>query len=340
MDNFVLYTIEEKLEVLQESSNEMQLNPIILEKDFWVCWILRALYSIQEFSSNITFKGGTSLSKAYGLIKRFSEDCDLTIAKLVFEPYKDPSEEGISGKEQARRIESLVKRVEEYIKEIILLKLNQTISKSISEDEFKLTLDKNDPQTILFSYPSCFSYKEDDDAYIKPIVRLEFGARGGIIPKENKIIKPYIADIIPNIFTNSEVVVPVLSAERTFWEKITILHSLYHKNLKGKRFNDRMSRHYYDIFMMIGSGLAEKAINQKGLLSEVTKNNMIFFKDNNASYETSKIGSLKLVPEQEMQNDLKRDYLAMNEMFMHDQIPFEQIIESISELEAKINTLK
>lgn len=339
MDNFVKLKPNEMLEIYKETSFRSKLNPEIIEKDFWVCWTLKCLYSIPEIASNIIFKGGTSLSKAYGLIDRFSEDCDITIDKRILNSFKDPTEIGISGKEQTRRMDSMITAAHDFVQNIILLSLNKEIGKYINYTSYALKLDEDDHQTILFSYPSCFELadKEKINLYIKPVIRLEFGARGGITPKENKAVTPYIAEYFPTLFKQVSCTVPVLSVERTFWEKITILHSLYHKHLKGKKIGNRMSRHYYDIYILIKKGISEVALIQQSLLEEVTRNNMIFFKDNNSSYETSKIGSLKLYPTSEMLLELKKDYNNMEDMFMHDQIPFEIIMNTISDLETKIN---
>ena len=340
MDNFIKQNKEEFLIILNESSERMGLSPNIIEKDLWVCWVLKCLYSIPEIAPYIIFKGGTSLSKAYNLIDRFSEDCDITINKKILGLLKDPKEENISNKEIVRRVDGIILAAQDFIKNNILTSLRKEMGNFLDSKSYRLDLE-DDLQTILFSYPSCFRITGDDknNLYIKPTIRLEFGARGGTIPKEDKYIKPYIAEIFPNLFKQSRCLVPVLSAERTFWEKITILHSLYHKHIAGKKIGHRMSRHYYDVYILNQKGISENALKEKDLLKEVTKNNMIFFKDNNVSYETSAIGTLKLCPSDEMRIELKKDYNDMQEMFMHEQISFEDIINNIYKLEQEINNL-
>lgn len=181
-------------------------------------------------------------------MRGFSEDLDLTIDKSTLEGIKDPTEPGISGKELIRRIDALIGAVEHYLYDKFLPLLASTISKALKgEPNWKLEID--DKQTTLFYYPQLLSGLSAE-SYVKPVIRLELGARGGIIPRENKIIRPYIAEAFPMSFIQSDCSIPTLLAERTFWEKITILHSLYYRHQKGKRIGHRMSRHYYDIYMM------------------------------------------------------------------------------------------
>jgi hypothetical protein len=213
MDRFLSKSKEEIIATIAETAARLNLTPHIIEKDFWVCWILKLLYSIPDCAS-IIFKGGTSLSKAYGLIERFSEDVDLTIDKSILEDMKDPAESGISGKELTRRIDALMEAVEHYIFYKLLPLLDSTIRKAL-KSELNWKLEIYDKQTILFYYPQLLSdmYAE---SYIKPVIRLELGARGGIAPKENKIICPYIAEAFPMSFIQNGCSIPTLLAERTF----------------------------------------------------------------------------------------------------------------------------
>ena len=337
MDKFLKRPKAEIVGVFEEVSARLELQSHIIEKDFWVCWTLLKLYSIPEFMSTIIFKGGTSLSKAYGVIERLSEDIDLTIDKTVLGDLKDPTENGISGKEQSRRIDALVNSAENYVATQLLSRLNEVIGQSLNDKNWKLEIDEYDKQTILFYYPQAIVINEK--SYIKPVIRLELGARGGIIPKEDKVICSYVADIFPNLFEFKGCAVPTLSIERTFWEKITILHSLYNRHQKGKAIGHRMSRHYYDIYMLAKQGIAITAVAQKELLEEVIKNNIVFFKDPNSAYETAKLGELKLAPSEEMLMALKQDYKEMEVMMIGNYPSFDDILKVIKDLEMKLNNL-
>lgn len=368
MDKFIALPEEERKAAFQEAATRQGVRPIIIEKDFWVCWTLRHIFENPQLAPHITFKGGTSLSKAYRLIERFSEDIDLTISKDA--PYlangTDPMEEGISGKERQRRIDALKANTRRFVAELALPTLRKSIAAKLS-DGWELTLDADDPdrQTILFSYQALHPYTVtrggiggsgllspgglsrpgglsggkgisqtwEVPGYIKPIVRLEFGARGDIEPSENKQIAPYVSEAFSQLFDVPHCIVHVLAAERTFWEKATILHALHH----GSKLRDRMSRHYYDTFIMAQKGIADAALRDVALLERVVRNKSLMFADSKASYDTAAIGSLRLVPKEAMLPELKRDYAAMQEMFMGEAPAFDMVMGKLAELERQIN---
>lgn len=342
MDSFIARPDKERRDILIEAANQRGVSNIIMEKDFWVCWTLRQLYALPELAPYLTFKGGTSLSKAYGLIERFSEDIDLTIshdAPFITEG-AEPMQDDISGKERERRIDTLKENAQRFVSDIALAALERTFAQSLKED-WRIVLDEedDDKQTLLFFYPRIFDFKGSrkvtgsPESYIRPAVKLEFGARGEPVPHETKIIRPYVAEVLPDLFKDGAVSVTVLSAERTFWEKATILHGLYH----GMKSNDRVSRHYYDTYVMAEKGVADQALEKPALLEQVVKNKMRMFRDTKASYDTAKPGSLRLVPTDEMIPGLKKDYQAMREMFMGGIPNFEDILILLKQLEDKIN---
>lgn len=369
MDKFTALPEEERKTAFQEAANRQGILPIIIEKDFWVCWTLRQIFEHPQLAPHITFKGGTSLSKAYQLIERFSEDIDLTIGKDA--PYladgANPMEEDISGKERQRRIDVLKENARRFVAELALPTLQKSFAGKLP-DGWELALDADDPdrQTILFSYPALHSYAVprggigggglsspgglsrpgglsggkgisqtwEVPGYIKPVVRLEFGARGDIEPSENKQITPYVSETFPQLFDTPHCAVHVLAAERTFWEKATILHALHH----GSKMRDRMSRHYYDTFIMAQKGIANAALRDTALLEKVVRNKNLMFADNKASYDTAVIGSLRLVPKEAMLPELKRDYAAMQEMFMGETPAFETIMSELAKLEERISS--
>lgn len=325
---------EDKLAAYRNAADEVGVEPHIVEKDFWVCWTLKQIFESETLNKYLTFKGGTSLSKAYGIINRFSEDIDLTISKSapLLSELKSPMDDDISGKERQRRIAALKETAQKYVAEIILPILQDKVSAELGTKEgWKLVLDDRDAdnQTITFSYPRIF----EGTNYIAPEIRLEFGARGEVEPSEVRSIQSYVRQIYPNLFGNERIDVTTLSVERTFWEKVTILHALYH----GKNIHDRMSRHYYDTYMLMKNGVDKVAIQNPKLLERVVKNKMLLFKDNKASYETAVIGSLKLIPSTDKISSFKKDYEQMNEMFIGNSPSFEEIVSGLTELEKRLN---
>lgn len=354
MKKFLNLSEADRSTFFKEAADRMSagISATIIEKDFWVCWALGQLYSHDQLSKHITFKGGTSLSKAYHLIDRFSEDIDLTISKDA--PYltegANPMDADISGKERQRRIDILKSNARRFVAELALPALQEIFSDTPSNaGDWKLVLEKDDPdqQTIAFFYPKLMNYGQGygmgkfgvghygggEIGYIKPAVKLEFGARGDSEPSETKVVTPYIAETFPQLFDAPSSPVHVLAAERTFWEKVTILHALYH----GSKIRDRMSRHYYDTFIMAQKGVADAALKDTALLERVVRNKNLLFQDSKASYETAVIGSLHLVPRDDMMAGLKSDYAAMNEMLLSEAPAFEALMDSLLALEKTIN---
>lgn len=352
MDKFALRPNEDRLAFINEAAARRDVTPIIIEKDFWVCWTLRRLMEIPVLRENLTFKGGTSLSKAYGIIERFSEDIDLTIGRdaPMIADTLPPMEDGISRNERERRTKALKAAAQSYVETVALPAMTAAIASSLgTEKGWDVVLDPhdNDAQTLLFRYPVITSFIRDFDpddfdhrdfetgayGYIKPRIKLEFGARGETEPSETRTITPYLAQEFPDELPDAKVQVSTLSVERTFWEKVTILHALHH----GTKLLPEMSRHYYDTMMLAMKGVDDIAIKNPDLLAKVVLNKSLMFADNKASYGTAIIGSLRLVPNDDLRARLADDYAAMAEMFMVVPPSFDELMTAIAKLEAKLN---
>jgi hypothetical protein len=334
MDVFAKKPDDERHDIFTEAASRRDIQPIVIEKDFWVCWTLKRLFTDQQIAPHITFKGGTSLSKSYNLIERFSEDIDLTISREapILANGKDPMEECISGKERDRRITALKQNAQRFVGENVLNSLKGSVSETLGRREgWQIIIDPNDQdrQTIQFQYPRTTTTA----GYVKPTIILEFGARGGTEPQNTTTIEPYVAQDFPALFQKSTCSLATLSVTRSFWEKVTILHALCH----GSKIRDRMSRHYYDTFMMDKKGITEKALEDASLLVQVVQNKTLLFRDAKASYDTAKISSLRLVPQGDTLQEIKKDYKAMGEMFMGKFPSFDEIIEGLTALEVRIN---
>jgi len=352
MDEFARRPADDRRAFIEEAANRRDLTAAIIEKDFWVCWTLRRLVHCADLAGHFTFKGGTSLSKAYGIIQRFSEDIDLTIDKNapLVRDVPSPMEGGISGNERKRRTEKLKAAAQEYVATVVMPALTKEIEAVLGTAEgWEVVPDPDDPdgQTLLFNYPRLANYGqgfgqggwgvgrfgEGEIGYIKPRIKLEFGARGDTDPSDLKDITPYLAETFPEELPDSISSIPTLAVARTFWEKATILHALHHNG----KLREGMSRHYYDTLMLAQSGVADEALEQPDLLARVVHNKSLMFADNSASYDTAVIGSLRLVPSEEIKAQLEEDYEAMLEMFMETPPTFEDLLTGIVELEVRIN---
>lgn len=338
MNLFTELTRQERKEIIRETSNSMDLSPTIIEKDFWVCWTLEKIFKIPQIGEHITFKGGTSLSKVFHLIDRFSEDIDLSFGRsyLGFGGEKDP-EQGVTKKQIERRIEELRQACVEEISHRFMPKLNEGIANEINQstNTWSLELDDNDPQTILFYYPKSMDTALEN--YIQPVIKIEMGARSDDWPTINGIVNSYIEETFKDLWPKNPISIKTLSCERTFWEKATILHAEYHRP-DTKNPTIRSSRHYYDLYQMHQKGVTSNALKQIDLLDRVAKHKSIFFRSSWANYEEAKPGTLRIIPKEERMSELKQDYIKMKDMFFNNELPsFENIVDGLKELENSIN---
>jgi predicted nucleotidyltransferase component of viral defense system len=309
----------------------------IMQKDFWVCWTLKHLFDLDGIGAHLTFKGGTSLSKVYGIIKRFSEDIDVAIERdyLGFGDAKGP-EHATGTKDRERRLQGLKAKCQDVVKVQILTALSECCKSYLGTDGWSLALDPADPdqQTILFTFPNAII--TGLQGYVRPIVKIELGARSDHWPLQQATVQPYLCDALPDALASPSTQVRVLAAERTFWEKATILHMLHHWP-SAKAFPTRMSRHYYDLFMLLESPVKELALINEALLIRVAEHKSVFFRAASAKYEEARRGTLRLAPPDLRQVDLKADFAAMSSMFFDDVPKFDAITAAIATFENGFN---
>jgi hypothetical protein len=339
MYDFIKLDKKERSQAFRIASVELGYPAYVIEKDFWVTYILDTLFNRINHNHRILFKGGTSLSKCYKLIDRFSEDIDLSLhmADLGFEENKAPhivaQQESKSAAKRA--VESLKIAGEEFLKNTIQVLLNDIIKKDLDSDSnWELLLDKSNAENLLFHYPKSL---EDDDygnKYVKPVVLIETGTKSEHLPTEEIEINTLLQDAISQI--SSKTTVKVLSPKRTFWEKVTLLHAENNIN-RIERVKERLSRHLYDIVMLGRSQIGIDAMNDLALLDIVAKHKAFYYRSNAAKYDEAKAGTIKLVPKGEILESFKIDYEKMKNMFAGEIIKFDTIIEELQQIENKIN---
>lgn len=326
----------QQLELLDEVSRRCGLVPAILEKDYWVCRTLDTLFHLPELGEHLVFKGGTSLSKVYGLIDRFSEDIDVSVHRdfLGFgEEDRDP-ESALSNKEQRRRLEALQASCVERIREVLLPALNEGFEEQFGGLKgWNLRIDPLDPQTVLFSYPQAGTAGPD---YIRPAVRIELGARSDHWPKELHTIRSYLGETLDEALGVASV--GVLGAERTFWEKATLLHAEAHRDPESA-MPERYARHYHDLARMARAEVAETALANDQLRERVVVHKSIYFRSGRARYDLAVPGSFRLVPDQGRIAELERDHEAMKQMFFTPPPSLAEVLGILRELEARINAV-
>jgi hypothetical protein len=354
MDIIAAKPREYRENLFRETGIRRGLPAAIMEKDFWVCWTLKHVFNL-PMASHLLFKGGTSLSKVFSAINRFSEDIDLSVHRdyLGFGGDSDPMLLPSASKRDAQ-IAKLQQACIENIQSEFLPALRMSF-KAVLGDETKLEpkeagnptvipwnleLAPNDPQTVLFTYPVGIGVSGPEiprNAYIAPVVKLEMGARSDPYPTGSHTVTSYAAEEYPNLFEEASCTLNVLEAERTFWEKATILHAEYHRPDTG-RATERLSRHYYDLAQLAATEIAGKALGDFSLLERVAMHKKVFFRSGWAKYDEARPGSFRLVPPPSRQDALRRDYDSMQEMFFGERPSFEHIIATLQLLEDRINS--
>ncbi len=338
MDNFVKLKPEERSIFFEETARARNMQAQIVEKDFWVCWTLKELFRLPDIGGHLIFKGGTSLSKVFNVIERFSEDIDVSIDRgwLGFGGANEP-EAGASNKEKQRRIEALKTACQQKIIAVLQPAFDKAITAKLQANEkWSLRADDDDPdqQTLMFDYPSSFA--SDATGYIRRVVKIEMGARADHWPSETRAITPYVAEQFPQGFPEPSCEVKVLSAERTFWEKATILHAEFHRPA-DKPMPDRFSRHYCDFHELIRKGVGTTAIAKPELLARVTQHKSLFFRTSWARYEEATKGSLRIAPPMHRLKALRDDYARMQQMFFGEPPGFDEIITLLTNWESAFN---
>lgn len=329
------FTLEKtaQAEIIYASALTMKVDPIIIEKDLWVVLALHTLFDQnQEYNTHkaLTFKGGTSLSKAYQAIERFSEDIDITIdRKYLGLQITDEELKTFSRKQRDKTLQELAIQGHTFIKSL-QPQLESKLSSLISHGNITINFSQSDPLSLEIFYPSCI--KSSYNSYIKHRIYIEFGVRGDSYPTETRTVRSYLHETIKQL-SDVDVSVNVLLPIRTFFEKVTLLHAQAHT----EDTYERLSRHYYDLHQLVQKGYLKEATAQIELLQSVISHKSLFFASKKASYESILIDGLKLLPSEHKLHELRKDYQAMELMIFGKYPSFEEIINSIQEIETSLN---
>lgn len=334
MNTLAMLSDEERRIVFDEASALLGLPAISVEKDFWVCWMLKTMFGLEGVGESLVFKGGTSLSKAYGLIQRFSEDIDIVVdrEKLGFLDDRDP-EAAPSRKQRRKRMGELREACGHFVKDT----LAPTLEKAIAMNEvqnYELSFDDQDVdgQTLLFRYPSV--YAVDVVQYLRRDVKIELGARSDTWPVNSKDITPYAAEVLPDSFHEPSCRVRTIAAERTFLDKVFLLHE---ENLRpsDRTKKERLSRHYYDLYSLLQAGIGKRALEEKGLIARVIEHRSVYFRQSWVDYDLLSLQTVELVPRREALAYWRDDYVKMSEaMFFGDFPAFDEILRAVGEFES------
>jgi hypothetical protein len=327
---YLTLSAQERLEFILEAARALNREAAVLEKDIWVCWALEALFSLEL---PMVFKGGTSLSKVYRVINRFSEDLDITIDHAASgDVLTDPIAASVSNSKRREFSERMKHYTQQTVRDQIMPHLQHhadqvghvTVSLAGEGDEIQIHY-----QQVVQS------------RYILPYLKLEFGSRNAIEPSAVHLIQPDVlawdsASQLKFPCAN----VPVLLAERTFWEKVTLIHAeLTRKN--PKITFERYSRHWYDLAQLAGHEVGSRALKRLDLRDHVIRTKTALFGISGVNYDQVATGQCQLVPTDHLQAALEHDYTAMNKagMFEGAAPTWSKILLTLQELEHNINKL-
>lgn len=315
-------------ELFRETSRKMGVHEAIIEKDFWVCLILRILFSSERWGDKVVFKGGTSLSKAFRAIERFSEDIDLILDWRELGYSKDDPWLPESKNKKDQFVKATTPITRKFLSEVFTPSLQELCTRELGP---LLTI-RTEEDIVMVEYPRAFA-----NPSILPYIILELGPLAAWTPHEDAVITPYAAEQYPSVFTTPDCHLKVVTIERTFWEKATILHQEYHRP-SDKPMPPRYSRHYYDVFKMTKASILDSALKQIDLLPKVVEFKERFYKATWSNLAKACPGSFRLVPPIARIPDLEHDYQAMGSMFFHAEPSFDVVLESLESLESRINT--
>jgi Nucleotidyl transferase AbiEii toxin, Type IV TA system len=338
MNKVARLTAAKRAELFAETASRRGIAEALIEKDFWACWMLQQLFSDRTLAGRLLFKGGTSLSKVFNAIERFSEDLDIAIdyEMLGFTGSRDPLQSGLSITKRNKILAEMLKECQAFIAGSFLTNLRQRCTAILGPaGDWDLALDEHDPHTICFRYPPSTTQPV---AYIAPQVVLELGTHAEFIPRGTFPVRSFAAEEFPGLFAKPDVEVSSILAKRTFWEKATILHAEFHRPTE-KPMPPRYSRHYYDLAKLASGSVKAEALADLKLLQQVVVHKQTFFPAAWPRYELAVPGSLRLAPPAERIGDLQRDYSRMGVMMFGEPPTFAQVLAILDALEHEINGL-
>jgi len=335
-EQFLHLAAQEQKDILETLATELGRKSNVLEKDVWVCWALDILFSMPDVLP-MAFKGGTSLSKVFCAINRFSEDLDITVDYRAlsqhigdtFDPFT-----GSASNNQIRKYSDRLKAgLKTYAAENVIPYIQGQVDKLPHSE--KLTIEHSDDgEKIWIHFPSVV---EEQDDYLKSSILIELGGRNIIDPNAVHTVTPDIASLLNHqdlIFPSAKTV--VLAPERTFWEKATLIHAECSRGTM-KANPERLSRHWHDLYLLFQSEIGQSALDNLDLLNDVIKYKKCFFRSSFANYDACLTNNFKLIPETSALTELEKDYRNMRDMIYGEAPSFETIIGSLTNLEKTLN---
>ena len=332
----------DQIDILDRVSTDLGIRQReVIEKDWWVTAVLRALFQL-PYADHLSFKGGTSLSKCWNLIDRFSEDIDIAIDREYL---------GFSGILSKTQISDKLRRAAcSFVREQMQKDLaNQLCQTGIDSSKFNVNVNitsvtTTDPEVINVNYDSALvdaltiTISDDNARYIMPKVKIEVSGRSMGEPVSDVLLDSMIDQVYPTApFAEAKFNVRAVRPERTFLEKLFLLHEEFAKS-QGQIRVERMSRHLYDVRQMLNTPIAEKAIADKQLYQQVIEHRRTFIGLRGFDYDSLSLQKLNIIPPNDIMQQWKNDYEKMRlYMIYGESVAFDNLIDELQIFNQKIN---
>lgn len=335
---FVQLTAEDRRVAITNAALGLQLQPAIVEKDFWVCWLLGLLFAHPDLQAQLVFKGGTSLSKVFGVIDRFSEDIDLCLVPSFVGADAEGFDALTSRGKRDAAILQMQRLCAAKTQEVVMPALEKTITQVLGGAphgawlRYELDADAKSP-IVYFEYPASGLAGFE---YLKREVKLELGTLTDQQPTGVYPVRPLVADTFPQLFAEWSAQVTALELQRTFWEKATILHAEHHRPPE-QATPVRYARHYFDMTRLLAHRDAARFLADRDQCARVVDWKSRVFARAWARYDLAMPGTFRLLPAGSRQAALAQDYATMRPMFLSEPPTFDTLLETLAGAEATLN---
>ena len=330
---------ERRALAFQQTAARLAASSVMVEKDFWVCWLLSLLFADAELAPHVVFKGGTSLAKVYGVIDRFSEDIDLSLSPA----FVGADEAAFDALQSRTRRDAALARMQalcgERTRNTVAPRLEAAIAAQLGarpDGEAWLSYE-DDPvarsPVLWFHYPAAEPTGFD---YLRRAVKLELGSLTDQLPTGRHDVQPWVAHEFPEAFADWHCVVTALELQRTFWEKATILHAEHYRPA-DQPMPDRYARHYSDMARLLQHPQAAAMLADEALCARVVRWKSRVFARQWARYDLARPGSFRLLPANERVAALARDYAEMQPMFLTSPPEFDAVLAELAKGEDQLN---
>lgn len=322
---------KDRKDIIIQTSVEIGLPPAAIEKDWWVIIALRAIFNT-KFADHLVFKGGTSLSKGWGIIERFSEDIDLAMDRSYF---------GFDGDLSRKQVTNLRKASCKFVNEEFKLRLADILIAQNVKDFELSTLEfersDTDPVAIELKYKSL----TENINYLQPRILIEISSRSLRDPYQNRKLISLIGEKYPSTpFADKPIQIPTVVPTRTLFEKIFLLHEEFQKPTNTPIKSGRMTRHLYDISRLMDTQFLEEALSDIELYDTIVKHRELLTNVTWVDYTKHARATINFIPPESIMAEWSQDYKEMQEsMFYGETETFNNLIKKLKNLNERINKI-